>query len=186
MADKQTYLSLPDQLSELDDGAEYSGSFDIPTMTVGPDTWRFQAPLSWDVTVTHPENDMLLFTGTIEGRAETDCSRCLEPFELDLDGEIEGYVFRVDPGDNLPEGVEEGEYLVLDDRRGVDIAPFLTAALTLAVPLVPLHDDDCAGLCPNCGANLNEGPCDCSIEPDPDFEVAANPFAALKNYHFEN
>ncbi len=186
MTEGQTYISLPDRLSELADGAGFSGDFDMGSLTLGPDEWRFPSSVSWNVTATLADAGMLLFTGTVEALAQTDCSRCLETFELTLEGEVEGYVFRNDPGNDLPEDVEQGEYLVLDDHRGVDIAPFLKAALMLAVPLVPLHDEDCAGLCPRCGANLNEGSCDCLVEEDAEFEEAANPFAALKNYHFEN
>ena len=48
------------------------------------------------------------------------------------------------------------------------------SALVLEAPFAPLHDDDCAGICPECGADLNTEPCDCASKPDPD-----NPFAAL-------
>ena len=59
--------------------------------------------------------------------------------------------------------------------------PLIVAALLLEVPLVPLCDDDCKGLCPQCGANLNEGPCGCSRD---EADVEASPFAALKNFDF--
>ena len=57
------------------------------------------------------------------------------------------------------------------------------------LPLVPLCDEDCKGLCPTCGANLNEGPCGCEKEqsdgPD-ECELAKNPFAALANFSFDS
>ncbi|MCQ5072305.1 YceD family protein, partial [Adlercreutzia sp. DFI.6.23] len=61
------------------------------------------------------------------------------------------------------------------------LVPLILAALLLEVPLVPLCDDDCKGLCPQCGANLDEGPCGCSRD---EADVEASPFAALKNFDF--
>ena len=65
----------------------------------------------------------------------------------------------------------------------------VVAAIVFELPLVPLCDEDCKGLCPTCGANLNEGPCGCEKEqPDgPDeFELVKNPFAALANFSFDS
>ena len=181
-----TYIALPDELFEVSGGSAFSGLLDLPELRVGPDTLRFDEPLPWSVFVSNTGEGTLLASGSISGTATTECARCLEPFELDLDGEVEGWIFLTDPGDDLPEDMEEDEFLVLDEHRGVDIGTFLQAALVLDAPLVPLHDEDCRGLCPQCGKNLNEGPCDCSNEPDPDFENAKNPFAALKDFKFDN
>ena len=181
-----TYIQLTDELFEVSGGSAFSGSLELSELKAGPDVLRFHEPLPWNVFISNTGEGMLLATGSIDGCATIDCARCLEPFEIDLEGEIEGFIFITDPGDNLPEDMEEDEYLVVDERHGVDIEPFLEAALVLDVPLVPLHDEDCQGLCPNCGKNLNEGPCDCVSEPDPDFEQARNPFAALKDFKFEN
>ena len=167
-------------------GSAFSGNLELPELQVGPDTFRFQESLPWQVFIVNSGEGSLLASGQISGTATTDCARCLEPFELDFQGEIEGFIFLADPGDDLPEDMDEDEFLVADEYRGVDIAPFLTAALVLDAPLVPLHDDDCKGLCPECGKNLNEGPCDCMTEEDPDFEAARNPFAALKDFKFDN
>jgi uncharacterized protein len=134
--------------------------------------------------ITNTGEGSLLVTGGISGEATSDCARCLETVALDFEGEIEGWIYLKDPGDKLPEDMEEDEYLVVDEHNGVDLSVFLKAALVLDAPLIPLHDEDCLGLCPTCGKNLNEGPCSCNNEPDPDFEVAKNPFAALKGLDF--
>ena len=181
-----TYIALPDELFEVSGGSAFSGELDLPELKAGPDTLRFDEPLPWNAYVSNTGEGALLVSGSIAGVATTDCARCLEPFELDLDGELESWIFLTDPGDDLPEDMEEDEFVVIDEHHGVDIAPFLEAALVLDMPLVPLHDEDCQGLCPQCGKNLNEGPCGCSTEPDPDFEQARNPFAALKDFKFEN
>ncbi|HJV09433.1 MAG TPA: DUF177 domain-containing protein, partial [Acidimicrobiales bacterium] len=43
----------------------------------------------------------------------------------------------------------------------VDLEPLVREALVLDLPLAPLCEEDCRGLCPTCGADLNLGDCDC-------------------------
>jgi uncharacterized protein len=70
--------------------------------------------------------------------------------------------------DELFEAVPlEGETYLLEDDV-IDLEPMVRDALLLELPLAPLCRDDCAGLCPTCGANRNDEPCDCAeAEPDP-------------------
>jgi len=84
---------------------------------------------------------------------------------------VDGYY--VEPGDteNIPDEQEYGE---IDAEGYVDILPAVMGALVLEAPFAPLHADDCAGICPECGTDMNTEPCDCDTMPDKD-----NPFAAL-------
>ena len=70
---------------------------------------------------------------------------------------------------------------MLSESHAIDLVPLVEQALLLELPLVPLCDDDCRGLCPRCGANLNEGPCQCDDGPVGE----DNPFAALKDFKFD-
>ena len=54
------------------------------------------------------------------------------------------------------------------------------AGVLIELPLVALCDEECLGLCPQCGKNLNEGPCDCKPKDEED-DFSQNPFAVLKN-----
>ena len=100
---------------------------------------------------------------------------------------IEGY-FLLD-GAEIPEGADEDEFDRLPANHVLDMESLVVAAIVFELPLVPLCDEDCKGLCPTCGANLNEGPCGCEKEqsdgPD-EFELAKNPFAALANFSFDS
>ena len=61
----------------------------------------------------------------------------------------------------------EGETYRLAGEE-VDLEPLVREAVLLELPLAPLCQDDCRGLCPQCGADLNEGGCDCpAVETDP-------------------
>jgi uncharacterized protein len=52
----------------------------------------------------------------------------------------------------------------IEDLHNVDIFPTLVSDIILEIPIKPLHDEECQGLCPVCGQNLNEGDCDCEVE----------------------
>lgn len=126
--------------------------------------------------------DAILVQGTAAGDATTQCARCLEDVTYGLEGDIEGYfLIGGEEEAETPEDMEGDEFDFLPDNRKIDLVPLIVAALLLEVPLVPLCDDDCKGLCPQCGANLNEGPCGCSRD---EADVEASPFAALKNFDF--
>jgi uncharacterized protein len=63
--------------------------------------------------------------------------------------------------------------------QGDEIEPrdLVREQLLLAIPMVPVHSEDCKGLCPVCGADRNERPCGCRTETMPEKE---SPFAVLK------
>jgi len=103
----------------------------------------------------------VLVTGRVAGAASLKCARCLEPFEGFV--ELDVCELFTTPGHELP---EEEAYKV--EGSEIDLEPMLRDALLLALPLNPVHDENCKGLCASCGRNLNEGPCDCvTDEIDP-------------------
>jgi uncharacterized protein len=60
---------------------------------------------------------------------------------------------------------EDEMYPVADDA--IDLGPLVRDAIVLDLPMAPLCRDDCAGLCPQCGADRNEGACSCVAPTDP-------------------
>jgi uncharacterized protein len=99
----------------------------------------------------------VLVTGRVSGAAALTCARCLEPFEGSV--ELDLCELFTTPGHELP---EEEAYKV--EGSEIDLEPMLRDALLLALPLNPIHDENCMGLCATCGKNLNEGPCDCQVD----------------------
>ena len=55
----------------------------------------------------------------------------------------------------------------------VDAEDLARTAFVLAMDSKTLCSEECKGLCPRCGANLNDGPCSCGKEPDPRWNVLA-------------
>ena len=97
--------------------------------------------------------------GTIEGDVELPCRRCL--------GEASGYVSEEAHlifAEAEAEGAEDDpDVFLLDDRSpNLDLRPAVREQWLLNVPGYALCRDDCKGLCPTCGSELNLDPCDCA------------------------
>ena len=97
--------------------------------------------------------------GTIEGDVATPCRRCLGDASEHVSTEAHLIFAEADA-----EGVEDDPDVFLLDERSpdLDLRPALREQWLLNVPGYALCRDDCKGLCPTCGADLNLGPCDCA------------------------
>lgn len=175
-----TTIALPEELFETAESRHFEGEAALGELTAGADAYRFAGPVAWSADVTNT-GGALLVMGTATAAATTACARCLEDVTYDLAGDIEGY-FVIGGEEAAPEDMEGDEFDYLPDNRVVDVVPLIEQALLLELPLVPLCADDCKGICPRCGENLNEGPCGCD-EAAPD---ADGPFAALRNLKLED
>ncbi|RUA15270.1 MAG: DUF177 domain-containing protein [Clostridia bacterium] len=94
------------------------------------------------------------------------CSRCLELFEQPIHIEIEeAFLPSVDLSTGKAiEPEETDDALRIDKHHILDLTELLRQSILLALPLTPLCKSDCAGLCPECGANLNYERCTCQHE----------------------
>ena len=97
----------------------------------------------------------LLLQGTVHSQLELECVRCLEPFIFPISVELEE-TFWVPGSGPRPKGA-----YTVSDSGWLDLAPVLREQIWVAIPMKPLCRPDCKGLCPQCGANLNRGPCGC-------------------------
>ncbi len=178
-----TRIPIPSELFAPAESSHFEGTYAVPVVKAGPDLYDFAEPLAWQVDVTNT-GDALLVTGTVEGEAKTSCARCVDEFSFPVTGEVEGY-FLIGADREAPEDMDDDEFDVLPDDNVIDLEPLLRAALLLEFPLVPLCDEECKGLCPTCGANLNDGPCGCAPAEDAGDDAPPNPFAVLKDFPFE-
>ncbi len=109
-------------------------------------------------------NRGILATVRLKTKVRSVCSRCLEEFEspLTVDFEEEYFPSRdVLNGSSLP--VSEGvEGFVIDENHMLDLTEAVRQHIMLALPMKPICQQDCAGLCPVCGQNLNYGTCNCA------------------------
>ena len=97
----------------------------------------------------------VLVTGSAQAGLEGECVRCLTPIQDEVDVDLQELYFYEVPEDLSAEEAEETP-VVVDDT--IDLEPLLRDAVVLALPFQPLCQDDCQGLCAECGANLNDDP----------------------------
>ena len=100
--------------------------------------------------------------------ADTRCSRCLEPVSVPVKAEVDA-IFDRQPDPDDPD-------LYSFEASTVELTDAVRDALLLELPLRILCAEDCKGLCPVCGINLNKGTCTCQEGAE-----VLNPFSALKN-----
>ncbi|MER5947871.1 YceD family protein [Streptomyces sp. NPDC001904] len=108
--------------------------------------------------------DGVLVTGTARASAEGECVRCLEPLGLEVDADFQemfsypdaddrGRV-KAEPGDDAE---DDEDRLFLEDGL-FDLEPVLRDAVVLALPMQPVCQEDCEGLCSECGVRLSDEP----------------------------
>ena len=105
-----------------------------------------------------------LWRGHIHGVIQGECRRCLTEVANAVDVDVEAAVFTRDP-----EAADDPDFYPLPERASVvDVTDVVREELALAAlnPLL-LCREDCAGLCPRCGADLNAGPCRCQTPAEP-------------------
>jgi uncharacterized protein len=95
----------------------------------------------------------VLVTGTATAALEGECVRCLEPITDELSAPFQELFVYDDHG--IPEEDDEVSMLEADL---LDLEPLLRDAVVLALPFQPLCEDDCPGLCTECGARLADDP----------------------------
>jgi uncharacterized protein len=103
----------------------------------------------------------VLVTGTASAELAGECARCLEPISDEIDVRFQE-LFVYDDQD-YSSGEDDEVSMLVGDL--VDLEPLLRDAVVLALPFQPLCQDDCPGLCTECGARLADDPDHAHAEP---------------------
>ncbi|GAA4613305.1 DUF177 domain-containing protein [Actinoallomurus liliacearum] len=112
----------------------------------------------------------VLISGTARAPLTGECARCLEPVTSSIEVDFqELYVYS---DTRSGESAEEDERRLEGDL--IDLEPVVRDAMVLALPLSPLCQDDCPGLCSECGVRLADA------EPDHHHEAVDPRWAALQ------
>lgn len=125
----------------------------------------FARPVQVSGTVRNMAGALEL-TGKARTVLDTQCDRCLKPLALEMEVPVETLL-----AEELAD--EESDEIVLLENGQVDLDEIFATACILALEPKHLCKEDCKGLCPTCGADLNRGPCGCKKELDPRLAVLA-------------
>ena len=143
----------------------FEGSCDLSQETMFGER-PFRHPVTYAGEIAN-QLDVLRLRGTIETVYSTACARCLKPLSVPLAAEVE-MVLTSDPA------AEERDDVFLLEGETVEVEDILVPELLLQVDRAYLCKEDCKGLCPHCGCNLNETTCSCESKPiDPRFAALA-------------
>jgi uncharacterized protein len=124
-----------------------------------------EAAITGSVHLAKHGHDILV-RGELAGRLTLTCGRCLEQFATPVEADFDLLLL---PGPG-PLGPQEEELSAAELDRDfysgemVDLDTILREQIILMLPLKPLCAENCQGLCPRCGANLNREKCSCSVE----------------------
>jgi len=134
------------------------------------------SPLEVDVVARPVGSGGILVSGEVSGQVEFACRRCLTPVPLKVQETVEMYLRpAAEVGDE-----DDGEsYLLPTGAAEVSLAGPLREQLLLQLPEFVVCREECRGLCPMCGVDLNRGECACEPEPDP------SPWDALRKVNFD-
>jgi uncharacterized protein len=106
----------------------------------------------------------VVVTGTVASTWEGECRRCLRLVTAPLVATVREVFERAPRVRDEDLDDDEAETYPLSGDL-VDLTPMARDALLLELPLAPLCREDCEGLCPRCGADRREQPCDCIDQP---------------------
>lgn len=158
-------------------GMRYAYTLDEPPIEVAELTCV--RPIRGNIQFANTGSALVL-SGSFSTRVALVCSRCLAPMELQVG-------VRVDEQFPLmhPPGFHSGSVAIVEEEDSreagglfdgpvMDLTDLLRQLILIELPVCPIHSEDCLGLCPICGHNLNLGKCSCERVP------AENPFSVLR------
>lgn len=106
--------------------------------------------------VSSLRDNTIIAKGNVTGTLVMTCHRCVESFEHPLNITFDQL---------FSENVKKYEESKIIENNKIDILPVIKESLSLKLPIKILCSEDCRGLCPSCGKNLNKEPCLCINKP---------------------
>jgi uncharacterized protein len=142
------------------EGSRYRFSELAGDLELAMEGFEFPEPIDVDLSASK-SGDEVIVQGRVNATVEMECSRCLESFEMEVDPKMQFVIQLLDT--NQPQYSEDDDFIILPRTTGeYEISDRVREAILLELPLKPLCSEDCRGLCPMCGVNLNETDCECT------------------------
>lgn len=166
---------------KLEAGAHKTVNLEVPVESIelGGQEVRFDRPFLGQAEIWNA-GDRLLVKADLTGEATLVCGRCLAEFTEAMDVSFEEEFVQGEATEERSEEDEEeesGRTVSFYTGDEIDLTDPLRENILLELPMKPLCDENCKGLCPTCGANRNEAACTCTA----DQEVVDPRFSVLKD-----
>ena len=126
---------------------------------------RAVKPLAGHMRLMRTQHSVFV-RGQLSSRLEVECGRCLEPADLSVRFQVEAEYFPevdIQTGAGLPKPDDDLAFTI-DQNHELDLTEAVRQHLLLEIPMQTVCREGCKGLCSRCGANLNDGSCECQDE----------------------
>jgi uncharacterized protein len=141
----------------------------VPTRVIDPA--GSELDVACHVAVDYRQTQgMYYLHGEVAGVADAVCHRCLDPVKARVDGEFDVIVRR---GEHQGDQGEDVITLASHEHQ-VPLDPLVHETVVVNVPMIISCREDCRGLCPRCGINLNTGSCTCTDDGDTRWDALRN------------
>jgi uncharacterized protein len=158
-----------------EEGCPVEGRIDPSEIDLRGLPYTLAEPLTFSGTATRSEDDIFL-RGKLAGSVRSQCSRCLKNVSVPLDLEVDTvFVLREEAEEGEDDDLEADETVSYYDGEVIDLSREVRDLFLVSLPIKPMCRPQCKGLCPRCGADLNENPCRCEQRG------GRSPFEALKD-----
>ena len=160
-------IDLSDIIKDYGGRLIISESFEMQDTHFLGENFTFKAPLQFDGFILNNTKSLEL-KATVKGEAEVHCARCGKPMTVSVEFPVSEILVREDA-----EFTEDEDVLVYSGNS-IELSEAITNSFLMNVSGKYLCSEDCKGLCPHCGVNLNEETCNCDTDIiDPRWEKLA-------------
>ncbi len=171
-------FALDARLGEAGDTLPLKGHLDEKSYSLGERDFSLPEGIDYDLMLTNA-GEGILATGILTAHVVGPCDRCLSDAEFDVSGEVDEYYLFEEPEDTGGgDDEDEIDFSLVSADSTIDLSGALLSALVMETPFVVLCRPDCRGLCPVCGANLNEEGCGHAAQMEEE-RLKSSPFAVL-------
>ena len=181
---EKVVFDIDDRLQNPGDSTQFQGHLDQQEYRLGGHDFTVPAGMDYDLMLTNA-GEGILATGILTTHVVGTCDRCLSPAEFDVSGEVDEYYLFEEPEDTGDDDDDELDFSLVSADNTIDLSGALLSALVMETPFVVLCRPDCKGLCPVCGANLNEEDCGHAAQIEED-RLKASPFAVLASLDLDH
>ena len=175
---------LDERLANAGDSLPLTGHIDQDSYSLGEREFALPEGIEYDLVLTNA-GEGILATGILTTHVVGTCDRCLSPAEFDVSGEVDEYYLFEEPEETGDDDDDELDFSLVSADNTIDLSDALLSALVMETPFVVLCRPDCKGLCPVCGANLNEEDCGHAAQIEED-RLKASPFAVLASLDLDH
>lgn len=159
-------IDLTENIANVGKILPFAGEFELENdLAPYPNSSLNKVALDLDVVFDNPD---VIVNGTVTCFVDGFCDRCLKELNVQIALPFEQTFYK-------DEAEFDDQYVY--NSSLLDITQAIRDEIVLSLPMSLLCSDDCKGLCPKCGCNLNEKQCDCDTTRE-------NPFSILKNLNF--